>query len=176
MPCSPLGRSTDTAPRGRVSRPARRASVVPDLHDPVRAEHLVEMALAEVARGARWVKIVADWPQGESAERRAVPSYDTATLRGVVDAAHAAGARVAAHSVSPFVADLVRLGVDSIEHGIFLDEPTLASMAARGVAWTPTLRAVTAPLPADALRSDDNASPPRSRTCERFSPSRFVWA
>jgi imidazolonepropionase-like amidohydrolase len=44
----------------------------------------------------------------------------------------------------------VRLGVDSIEHGIFLDEPTLASMAARGVAWTPTLRAVTAPLPADA--------------------------
>ena len=122
----------------------------PDLHDPVRAEHLVEMALAEVARGARWVKIVADWPQGESAERRAVASYDTATLRGVVDAAHAAGARVAAHSVSPFVGDLVRLGVDSIEHGIFLDEPTLASMAAQGIAWTPTLRAVTAPLPADA--------------------------
>ena len=121
----------------------------PELHAPVPAEDLVDAALAEVERGARWIKIVADWPRGDGPERRAVPSYDTVTLGRVIEAAHSAGVRVAAHSVSSFVVDLVRLGVDSVEHGLFLDEPTLNAMAEQGIAWTPTLCAVTAPLPAD---------------------------
>jgi len=122
----------------------------PSLHDPVAASDLVTAALAEVARGARWVKIVADWLQGDGTDRRVVPSYDTETLRGVINAVHRAGARVAAHSVSPFAVELVGLGVDSVEHGLHLDIATLRVMAERGIAWTPTLRAVTATLPDDA--------------------------
>jgi imidazolonepropionase-like amidohydrolase len=122
----------------------------PTLHDPVPAPDLVVAALAEVARGAIWVKIVTDWPRAEGTDRRVVRSYDTETLRRVIDAVHAAGARVAAHAVSPFAIDLVGLGVDSVEHGEFLDTTTLRVMAERGIAWTPTASVVTAALPADA--------------------------
>ncbi len=123
-----------------------------DLHAPVSADELPSAATAEIARGAMWVKIVTDWPQGEGPERRPVPSYDIAALRATVDGAHAAGARVAAHCISDLVVELVELGVDSIEHGTGLDEHTLRKMAERGIAWTPTLCAVTSPLPDDAPR------------------------
>jgi len=42
---------------------------------------------------------------------------------------------------------LIEVGVDSIEHGLGLDENDLAALAERGGAWTPTLCAVTANAP-----------------------------
>ena len=39
--------------------------------------------------------------------------------------------------------------VDSIEHGCSLDLATLDTMAATGMAWTPTLTAFSEPLPDD---------------------------
>lgn len=122
----------------------------PGLHEPVPADLLVGAALTEVQRGARWVKVVADWRWGEGPDSGMKPSYETEAIRGLVDAVHAAGARVAAHTQSAFVVDLVALGIDSVEHGSSLDEETLRVMAARGIAWTPTLSAFTSPLPADA--------------------------
>jgi len=119
------------APRGRFFEP---------YHDPVPPEALVSAALAEVERGARWIKVVADWTTPEL-------SYDQDTLRELVEAVHGAGARVAAHVQWTGVRDVVAAGVDSIEHGCLLDAETLAVMAARGVAWTPTLTAFNAPLP-----------------------------
>ncbi|HLX34950.1 MAG TPA: amidohydrolase family protein [Candidatus Limnocylindrales bacterium] len=113
----------------------------PSLHDPVEAVDLQAAALAEVARGASWVKVIGDW----SPE----PNYDPALLRAVVDAVHAAGARVAVHSQWETVGPIVRAGVDSVEHGSLLDEETLRLMASRGVAWTPTLNAFNEPLPDD---------------------------
>jgi imidazolonepropionase-like amidohydrolase len=115
----------------------------PAYHDPVPADRLVESASAEIARGARWIKIIADWTTPEL-------SYDLATIRELVDAVHAAGARVAAHTQWEGVADLVAAGVDSVEHGCRLDGTTLAAMAERGTAWTPTLMAFNGPLPDDA--------------------------
>jgi imidazolonepropionase-like amidohydrolase len=115
----------------------------PAYHDPVPADRLVESARAEIARGARWIKIIADWTTPEL-------SYDLATIRAVVDAAHAAGARVAAHTQWEGVADLVAAGIDTVEHGCRLDPGTLAAMAERGTAWTPTLTAFNGPLPVDA--------------------------
>jgi imidazolonepropionase-like amidohydrolase len=46
---------------------------------------------------------------------------------------------VAAHVTTALVGPLVRLGIDSVEHGTALDEPTLTEMAQRSTAWTPTL-------------------------------------
>jgi len=60
----------------------------------------------------------------------------------MVTAVHAAGGRVAAHVTTDVVSDLVRAGVDSVEHGIAIDEPALRLMARTGAAWTPTLCAV----------------------------------
>ena len=56
---------------------------------------------------------------------------------------HGAGARVAAHSTTGYVAELIAAGIDSVEHGTALDEAGLESLAARGGAWTPTLCATT---------------------------------
>jgi imidazolonepropionase-like amidohydrolase len=121
------------------------------VHDPVEAPDLVRVALEELAAGARWVKLVADF---SSAASRATgspspePTYDLDVVGELVAATHQAGARVAAHVTTELVADLVRIGVDSIEHGTEVDEDTLEEMARRGSAWTPTLCA-TLSLPDD---------------------------
>lgn len=111
----------------------------PPYHVPVPTEALVPAALTEIARGARWIKVVADWTTSEL-------SYPIEAIAALVARVHAAGARVAVHSQWPGVAELVAAGVDSVEHGCLLDEATLAVMAERGVAWTPTLAAFSAPL------------------------------
>lgn len=123
---------------GRVHAPAGR--FFPALHDPVEPDGLVDAALAEVARGARWVKVIADFRDPEL-------SYDPALLRRLTDAIHAAGARVAAHVQWAGVPDVVAAGVDSIEHGCSVDLRLLDRMAAVGMAWTPTLTAFREPLP-----------------------------
>jgi imidazolonepropionase-like amidohydrolase len=112
-------------------------------HDPVPPEELIKSALAEIARGASWIKVVADWRSPEL-------SYDADLLRRLVDAVHAAGARVAAHTQWEVVRDVVAAGIDSVEHGFRLDPETLGAMGNRGVAWTPTLTALNSPVPPDA--------------------------
>ncbi len=121
----------------------------PALHEPVAAETLVAAALAEVAAGARWVKLIGDFPVIAADGRRtaAVPTYPIAEVERLVEAVHAAGARVAAHTTTAYVNALIEAGVDSVEHGFGLDEDDLAALAARGGAWTPTLGALTATPP-----------------------------
>ena len=47
---------------------------------------------------------------------------------------------VAIHSYGPSgVKDAVRAGADSIEHGIDLDDETIAEMVKRGTVWVPTI-------------------------------------
>ncbi|GAA3293712.1 amidohydrolase family protein [Dactylosporangium vinaceum] len=129
------------------------------LPEPVPAEHLVDAALAEVSAGARWVKLVADFPHlRDGAFVDNEPTYDLADVERLVATVHAAGARVAAHTTTRFVADLVAVGVDSIEHGTVLDDTDLTRLAAQGGAWTPTLcasfprRAAQDPAFAEAMR------------------------
>lgn len=125
---------------GRWLAPAGR--FYEQLHEPVAPDELLASARAEVATGARWVKLIADWTDEAL-------SYDGLLLRQVVELAHAAGARVAAHVQGPAVGEVVAAGVDSVEHGCGLDPITLDAMVARGVAWTPTLTALSTPFPPD---------------------------
>ncbi|HEX9365841.1 MAG TPA: amidohydrolase family protein, partial [Vicinamibacterales bacterium] len=61
-------------------------------------------------------------------------------MKAIVDAAHALGHKVAIHSYGPSgVKDAVRAGADSVEHGIDLDDETLAEMVRRGTVWVPTI-------------------------------------
>lgn len=107
------------------------------------AAALVEAALTEVAAGARWIKVIADWMPDEL-------NYDAPLLARLVEAVHGAGARVAAHSAETCVSDVVAAGVDSVEHGWLLDAGSVEALAARGAALTPTLAALHAPLPDEA--------------------------
>ena len=130
-------------PAGRFLAPSGR--YFPELLPEGTPEKLLtEHALLEIARGARWVKVIADFapivdgmPAGAAAA-----NYSTEAVAAMVNAVHAAGGRVAAHSTLATAAGLVAAGVDSIEHGTGIDETILRAMAAHGTAWTPTLCAV----------------------------------
>lgn len=61
-------------------------------------------------------------------------------LHAVVEEAHASGVKVAAHTYTDESARrAVAAGVDSIEHGLYVSEPTFRLMAERKVAYVPTL-------------------------------------
>lgn len=121
---------------GRFLAPPGR--YVPGIFEGVEQGGLIPAALAEVASGATWVKVVADFPLNYPGGR-AEPNYDLETLTALCDAAHAAGARVAAHVTGAALADTVAAGVDSIEHGIRMDGDSLIALGRLGGAWTPTL-------------------------------------
>lgn len=135
------------------------------LPEGVPQDRLTEVALGELSRGAVWVKLIADFPvlSGGTASSEAQATYTGDAITQMVTAVHAAGGRVAAHTTTATVTDLVRAGVDSIEHGTAMNEATLQVMAANGTAWTPTLCAV--------LGASDNANVQRQRwIAQRRSP------
>ena len=72
-------------------------------------------------------------------------------LHSIVTTAHGLGLKVAAHAHGlQGVAASVRAGVDSIEHGTYLDADTAKLMAARGTWLVPTLGLLDARKEADA--------------------------
>ena len=114
-----------------------------------RADHgeLPGLAAAQAARTG-WAKVIADW----GPEDNALPAR---VLREVVAAVHAAGGRVAVHSMQTAGgAAAVEARVDSLEHGMCLDPGLLPLMAAQGTALTPTLSVITDSLAQVRLRPD----------------------
>ncbi|MBI4610886.1 MAG: amidohydrolase family protein [Candidatus Rokubacteria bacterium] len=70
------------------------------------------------------------------------PAFDAAEMRALVDEAHALGRRVMCHAVGgPGLRLAIEAGVDSIEHGCYLDEDPelIPMMAERGIFLVPTL-------------------------------------
>jgi imidazolonepropionase-like amidohydrolase len=97
------------------------------------------LAAAQAGRTG-WAKVIADWQPGDD-----VLPVDV--LRQVVAAVHAAGGRLAVHSQhAEGGAAAVAAGVDSLEHGMGLDQGLLPQMARQGTALTPTLSVITGPL------------------------------
>ncbi|MBI4311942.1 MAG: amidohydrolase family protein [Chloroflexi bacterium] len=95
----------------------------------------------DVYNGADIIKLVASGRVGSNAFTM---PWDTELTRdemaAVADEAHRLGKKVAAHAYAPHtVADCVLAGIDSIEHGVMIDEPTIALMAERGTALVPTM-------------------------------------
>jgi imidazolonepropionase-like amidohydrolase len=70
------------------------------------------------------------------------PSFEEAELRAGVEEARKASRPVAAHAqAAAGIANAVRAGVDSIEHGVWLDEQAIGLMLERGTCLVPTLTA-----------------------------------
>jgi imidazolonepropionase-like amidohydrolase len=134
---------------GRFLAPSGR--YFPRMHEPVEPGELLTAVGAELDDGATWVKLIGDFPAvGPDGPIRDSPmeqTYPTELVQAVVELAHARGARVATHTNTEIVSDLVRVGVDSIEHGTSLTEQDLEALGARGGAWTPTLCASIGPRP-----------------------------
>jgi imidazolonepropionase-like amidohydrolase len=94
----------------------------------------------QVKRGADCIKI--NLCGGSSRELRTPyrQEMSEAEVEAAIDEAHRLERRVAAHtSGGPSVAMAVRKGLDSVEHGHWIDEATADLMAERGTAYVPTL-------------------------------------
>src|SRR5580658_241791 len=67
-------------------------------------------------------------------------TFNFEEIKAAVDAAHAAGKKIAIHSYGPAGArDAVRAGADSIEHATDMDEDTIAEMVRQKLFYVPTI-------------------------------------
>ncbi|HVH57961.1 MAG TPA: amidohydrolase family protein [Vicinamibacterales bacterium] len=93
---------------------------------------------ARIKAGSDWIKVYASRGSFDSVETTQTLTFEQ--IKAIVDAAHAGGRKVAVHSYGASgVKDAVRAGADSIEHGIELDDETLADMVKRRTVWVPTI-------------------------------------
>ena len=97
-----------------------------------------QAAEARVASGSDWVKVYGSRGSYQSVDTTQTLTFDE--MKAAVDGAHTRNRPIAIHSYGPSgVKDAVRAGADSIEHGIDLDDETIADMARRGTVWVPTI-------------------------------------
>ncbi len=104
----------------------------------VEPDDLVAEVERQAARGDGWVKLVGDWIDRDAGDL--TPLWPADVAAAAIDRAHALGCRVTAHVFGEqAVAELVRAGIDGVEHGTGIDDATIAIMAERQVALVPTM-------------------------------------
>lgn len=107
----------------------------------------IKAAVREVAAaGAAQVKVLVSGIVSFRGYGKVGPlQFSREELQTLVSEAHGLGLRVMAHASSDEGTSLaVQCGVDSLEHGYFVSEDTLARMAEAGTAWVPTIIPVAA--------------------------------
>jgi imidazolonepropionase-like amidohydrolase len=134
-------------------------------------EALVVAVRRQIAAGADVVKLYADyrWHPGEPSR----PTFSAAELAAATAAAHDAGREVAVHASTPEgMRRAIAAGVDTIEHGYGGTTEIFKAMAAKGIAYCPTLAASDATAryrgwngqtPAPATVSESRAAFARAR-------------
>jgi imidazolonepropionase-like amidohydrolase len=116
----------------------------------------------QVAAGADWVKVYADYRRGKSQQPTATFSQEE--LDALVDEARSANRPVAAHAgTSEGIRRAVLAGVATIEHGYQASDEVLSLMRERGVVLVPTLAASEA-VARYAGWKDGEPDPPGVRT------------
>ncbi len=94
----------------------------------------------DIKYGADWIKLMATGGVMDPISDYHVQELSDAQMQRAVEDAHRAGHKVMAHAEGTAgINAAVRAGVDSIEHGTMLDEPTAKMMAERGTWLVPTL-------------------------------------
>jgi imidazolonepropionase-like amidohydrolase len=94
------------------------------------------------AAGVDWIKIMATGGVLDPGTRGLEQHFTDEEMKAICDMAHFNGLKVAAHAHGAKGIDAaVRAGVDSIEHGTFIDEQGVKDMKARGTYYVATLMA-----------------------------------
>jgi len=105
----------------------------------------------QIGHGADLIKVYADW---------LYPTLTIAEMQVIVEEAHKAHLKVAAHATTPEgIRNAVTAGVDSIEHGHFADRGALQFMKSKGIFLVPTL----SPFDLRMARHPDAANSPRAK-------------
>lgn len=104
-------------------------------------DQLPDAVREEAARGDGWVKVVADWIDRDlGAEGDLRPLWPADVLADAVAVAHAAGARVTAHTFATESLDaLLDAGIDCLEHATGATPEQVERIAAAGIPVTATL-------------------------------------
>jgi imidazolonepropionase-like amidohydrolase len=90
--------------------------------------------------GADFIKVTASGGMLSSGDRPHWPNYTVDELRVIADEAHTYDMRVAAHAHSTSgIKRSLAAGIDTIEHGSFLDDECIEMMLERGTYLVPTL-------------------------------------
>jgi len=103
-------------------------------------EQMVAAVRRQIAAGADWIKLYADyrWRPGEESR----PTLTLEEIKAAVAAAHDAGRPVAVHAATAEgMRRAIEAGVDTIEHGYGGTPAIFAAMAAKKIALCPTLAA-----------------------------------
>jgi len=120
---------TPARPGAQPGPPRGRISEIADI--PVAVQ-------AQVDAGADWIKMYGS--TGSGADVTGDETFTPDEMKAAVDAAHAAGKRIAIHSYGAQGGrDAMRAGAESVEHAVDLDDSTLTEMAARGTYYVPTI-------------------------------------
>jgi imidazolonepropionase-like amidohydrolase len=96
----------------------------------------------QIGFGADWIKVYSDRsyfvrPDGVLDD---IPTFTLDELRAIVDEAHRQHHKVASHAMAlNGVHNSVEAGVDSIEHGNYIAEADLKTMAQKGIFYVPTI-------------------------------------
>jgi len=96
----------------------------------------------QISFGADWIKLYSDRsyfvrPDGVLDD---IPTFTIDELRAIVDEAHRQHHKVASHAMAlNGVHNSVEAGVDSIEHGNYITDADLKSMAEKGIYYVPTI-------------------------------------
>jgi imidazolonepropionase-like amidohydrolase len=101
---------------------------------------LTRVVRSQIANGADWIKVYADYRWGPSGE--AQPTFSLEELTRIVETARSSGRPVVAHATTAeAMRRAVLAGVETIEHGDAGTPEVFALLAQRGVALCPTLAA-----------------------------------
>jgi imidazolonepropionase-like amidohydrolase len=134
-------------------------------------ERIAEATRALMENGADVIKVGASERAGLVSTDPRRPELTEDEMRAAVAAAAKGNLHVAAHAhAREGVANAVRAGVRSIEHGTWVDDETLAEMKRRGTFFVPTL-AVMSPLGDPVGNSADDVEL-QLRTQSKMGPLR----
>ena len=127
-----------TGGHGDLNRyaPQVRVSMFPEEHDFKIADGVDQVrhvVRAQIKHGVDVIKVNASGGVLSRGDSPGAPQYTLEELRALVDEAHAAGRKVAAHAHgAQGIKNAVYAGVDSIEHGSLIDDEGIRLMVDRG--------------------------------------------
>ena len=103
-------------------------------------DELVKAARTQISAGAKWLKILISGGIATAGSSLDAVLMTPEEIHAVIDAAHRFDVKVTAHSGSPTATSIaVDYGLDCVEHGYFLDRPTLKKMKEHGTWLVPTI-------------------------------------
>ncbi|HLZ42698.1 MAG TPA: amidohydrolase family protein [Candidatus Sulfotelmatobacter sp.] len=106
------------------------------------ADNARQAVREQISHGADWIKVYSDrsYRVREDGVLDDIPTFTIDELRAIVDEAHRERHKVASHAMAlNGVHNSVEAGVDSIEHGNYIADEDLKTMAARGIFYVPTI-------------------------------------